>query len=182
MKFVTKIWVDKIIIIAFSIRYFGIYLTLITHRTLTKKDYALLAVMITDEFPNLRDKINPQLAANKNKTLLELRIATVRETLSRAMRNRRHRHSLTATQKSAISIKEKLKSSAGISKAVTNKMMKDSLDERSQDRGNHTLLTEWPILKTFDGICFEFRLIKNLKNTDFINKRIKRGLRNFIHF
>lgn len=134
--------------------------------------------MITGEFNNLRDSVSLQLSANKNKTLLELRNVSVRKSLSHAMRNRRYRN--INVQSSAATNKDRLKAQR-LTGPQRIRFMRETIDARNEDRASsfEELLLEWPVLKKYEGIATEYRLMKKLKNLDYIGSRVSRALSNF---
>ena len=138
-----------------------------------------LALLITDLFPNLRDTISrtPCQKITLGKTMRELKAVSVKESLVRAMRNRRFRKPVC---NAPLSPNEQLKNFRSLGLVTRKKLLLETLQERNETRDSN--LSEfvglWPFLNSFDGIVAEFIAMRSIKNIDYAILRIKRALRN----
>ena len=63
--------------------------------------------------------------------------------------------------------------------AKQKKLLRQTFDERKQFLGGNSIdsyLTEWPIMKSYESISFDFKVIKNVKSLDKFYKRISRRM------
>ena len=142
---------------------------------------------ICNRFTNLRDRVTN---ASKSRTISDIWTSSVRNVLSSAFRCRKCRGTLKSISflknifinfwkdyKQEEDLRERL-NSIKLTQSQKKSLMIDTIEERNSDRNKElsTFLNIWPFLKEEDSLRMEFRILKGLKNLNYLNKRLLRKI------